>query len=108
MDNINKAIFFWTEFIKVGTNLVRDRKTEVLLNKLFQLSLSPDPTLHYTAPDLDVVPDRGVGVLGGEHGPAGEGLHHGGALLMQGEPDLARHQRGLVRDVEHGVVHLNT
>ena len=47
MDNINKAIFFWTEFIKVGTNLVRDRKTEVLLNKLFQLSLSPDPTLHY-------------------------------------------------------------
>ena len=55
-----------------------------------------------------MVPDRGVGVLGGEHGPAGEGLHHGGALLMQGEPDLARHQRGLVRDVEHGVVHLNT
>ena len=50
MDNINKAIFFWTEFIKVGTNLVRDRKTEVLLNKLFQLSLSPDPTLDCTGP----------------------------------------------------------
>lgn len=59
-----------------------------------------------TVSDLNVVPDGQVRVLGGEHGPASEGLHHGGRLLVQREPYLSRHQRGLVRYIEHCVVNL--
>ena len=53
-----------------------------------------------------MVPDSHVGVLGGQHRPASEGLHHRSGLLVQGEPYLSSYQGGLVGDVEHGVVHL--
>ena len=55
-----------------------------------------------------MVPDSQVGVLGGQHCPASEGLHHRHRLLVQREADLARHQGGLVGDVEHGVVNLQS
>ena len=58
--------------------------------------------------DLYVVPDGQVGVLGGQHGPASEGLHHGDGLLVEGEPDLTGDQGGLVGDIEHGVVNLGS
>lgn len=51
-------------------------------------------------------PDGEMSVLRGEHRPAGEGLHHGDGLLVQGESYLAGHQRRVVRYVEHRVVHL--
>ena len=53
-----------------------------------------------------MIPDRHVSVLSGQHRPPSEWLHHGRGLLVQGEPDLAGHEGGLVGDVEHGVVHL--
>ena len=43
-----------------------------------------------------MVPDGEVGVLGGEHRPPSEWLHHGRALLVEGKPDLAGYEGGLV------------
>ena len=53
-----------------------------------------------------MIPDGEVSVLRGQHRPSGEGLHHGRALLVEGEPDLASHEGGLVGNIEHRVVNL--
>ena len=53
-----------------------------------------------------MIPDGEVCVLRGEHRPTGEGLHHGRALFVEGEPDLSSHEGGLVWNIEHRVVNL--